>query len=387
MRRIVASAAAMLIGTMPAWAVPISQLPNAPGVSLTDAVAAESTSCNGGDCRETIQQILNFILANTNTFTQPQTSLNATPPAFNTDYGQLTGQIGSNSAHIIYNSACGGCTTADAVRGVAISPNGAGVTSVNGVASYVENQNPTSASSNTANAVGLFSVITSGTNNANNWGINTNVEDSGYSGVNLYNEFDFNIGNSQTMLNGLIIQGASSAKPTLANAVVIGNLNLSYAISGSGLSVPWSAAFVTANDAAIYGLQIGLAGGVCVNNSCPANLNSQFIGMASTDSSGAISYGYFYNSPYGIAFSSSVIPANDSSASFGSPSRNWYEMWTNRLTLKPNTSGGLPGCSYTYLGELAFVTDSQSTQIETNLQGGGAFHVPVFCDGAEWVVL
>ncbi|HEX2941527.1 MAG TPA: hypothetical protein VHO91_10800 [Rhodopila sp.] len=384
MRQILTALALSALAAPAALAVPISQLPAAPGAaaSLSDAVAAQSSNCTGGDCRETIQQIVNTVLQTANTFTVPQTVLNAAPPAFNVDYQLLTGQIGATSGGAIYNSICSGCRNADAVRGVATAPAGSDMTNVNGVASYVLNDISTTAAANSGNGVSFFGVITAGVDGANNWGINTNVEDAGKSGVNLLNEFDFNVGNSGTKINGLIMQGASSAKPYQANGFVIGNLNLSYATTGQGSSIPWSNGFVTEDAAAQTAIQIGLAGA-----RSGANLTSQPIAMASTDASGGISYAFFENTPNGMAFSSSVVPMHDSSASFGSPAQSWYEGWFNRVDLKPNTAGGLPGCSYTYLGMLAFVTDSQSTQIETNLQGGGAYHVVTFCDGAEWVVL
>ncbi|HEX2941537.1 MAG TPA: hypothetical protein VHO91_10850 [Rhodopila sp.] len=383
MRQILTALALSALAAPAALAVPISQLPAAPGAaaSLSDAVAAQSSNCTGGDCRETIQQIVNTVLQTANTFTVPQTVLNAAPPAFNVDYQLLTGQIGTTSGGSIYNSICSGCRNADAVRGVATAPAGSNITNVNGVAAYVLNNLSTSVTANGGNGVSLFGVITAGANGANNWGINTNVEDAGKTGVHLWNEFDFNVDNPQTTVNGLIIQGASSAKPSLANGFVVSGLNLAASL-GQGTPVPWDNAFVTGDGAATVAMQIGLAGAVS-----GANLLSQPIAMATTDGSGNKSYAFFQNTPGGLAFSSSVIPMHDSSASFGSPSQAWYEGWYNRIDLKPNTVGGLPACSYTYLGMLAFVTDSQSTQAETNLQGGGSFHIPAFCDGAEWVVL
>jgi hypothetical protein len=400
MRRLLASTAlTALLATaaMPASAqVKISGLSQEPGttIPLADMFAAQSTNCpNFGDCKVSMQQILATVLANSS---GAQGATNANPQPFHADYALFTSQIGNTTGAQVYADAIGncgaGCTNADALRGVATAPPGSTTANVNSVAGYLLNNNANA--NNGGNGVALFGVAISAVDGAQSWGINVNTEDSATpftvsNGSNrvLINELDFNVTSPSTLVNGLILQGASVSKPALANGFVLGNLSIGYETTGQGQSVPWAAGFLTEDDAAVYGVQLGLAKGVCVNGSCPANLDSQFLGLAATDASGQKFYSYMVNTPVGMGFSSTVIPMADSAASFGSPTNNWLELWTNRITLKPMTVSALHSCSFTYLGQLAFVTDSQSTQIETNLQGGGNYHVPVFCDGAEWVVL
>lgn len=53
-------------------------------------------------------------------------------------------------------------------------------------------------------------------------------------------------------------------------------------------------------------------------------------------------------------------------------------------TLPSFTVAGLPGCSATFKGGLAYVTDATAPTYNAALTGGGAVIVPVFCNGTAW---
>lgn len=397
MRRFLLAAtaiAAMFVGAHAADAqVKISGLSQEPGstIPLTDMFAAQSTNCpNFGDCKVSMQQILSTVLANT---TSSQGVTNTNPPLFSSDYGLFTSQIGSITGGTIYSYAIGTCgptcSAADALRGVATMNSGVTVASVNGVAGYVYNKNGKTASDNGKNAVGLFSVVVPGTNNTSNWGINVNIEDTDspgtdrYTGTNIYNEFDFNVHDRSTTVNGLILQGVSTATPAVANGFVVGNLNLAYQVGQGGSPVPWSAGFVTEDSAAVYALQVGLRG-----TTGGVNVESQYIGFATTDPSGNKNYVLLYGGGGGqlATTTPAFVPANDDAAAIGGPNNRWAEVWTEKVVLQPLTVSTLPSCNFYTSGALATVTDSKSTTTYTNVQGGGNFHALVMCDSIEWVV-
>jgi hypothetical protein len=140
------------------------------------------------------------------------------------------------------------------LEGVTILPPGSNSEGVNGIGTFVLNNNPAGAPGLAGNGVGLFSVGIAAVNDAHTWGLNTLLQDStspvvsGGTGRELWNELDFNVTSTSTVVRGLVLTGASLAEPTLSLGVEIRPL---------GVGKRWSAAFVSQNGAAVAGLTLG----------------------------------------------------------------------------------------------------------------------------------
>jgi hypothetical protein len=132
--------------------------------------------------------------------------------AITTDGSANTGRSQSGlTANQIYEYAIGpGSVPApsyDAMRGIAQHNAGSTVLDVNGVAGYVLNQNARSGSAQVSSALKGIGVCAA--NNTSCWGVDTILSDakgttdpSSYTGVSLYNEFDYEVKNASTSVGG-----------------------------------------------------------------------------------------------------------------------------------------------------------------------------------------
>ena len=145
------------------------------------------------------------------------------------------------------------------------------------VAGYFRNQAPAVAGG-TGNAVGLFAAGTAEVNGAASWGINALLQDSATraigtgTGRTLSNEFDFNVMNPATRINGVSVGGNSLAQPTSADGFIVNPL---------GTGIKWVGAFTSQDGAAQFGL---LAGAMALTG---ANTPSQYVTFAYRDSANA----------------------------------------------------------------------------------------------------
>lgn len=458
----------------------ISQFPNLPGnaASVTDAVVAQTSACIGGNCRETVGQIIgslatgsvvtpqstdyvvltpsgqsprltaissllalltpstpagvlmsannlsdvsNAVTARTNLGlggmalqspssvaltggtisgvsgsmpiltvssltlgTAPLVAANPSTAALTFDEAQITGQLsGTLSAEQIYHSIipCQTCYNDDAVRGIATANPGSTVTNVTGVAAYVLNQNPNA--NNGQNSVGLFSVGISAVNGAQTWGVNANLTDNTAQSVSsgtgrvLNNEFDFNVTSPSTMINGLVLQGASLVQPASANGIVVSPLAI------GTYNVSWNSAFYSGNGAATNALYVGTEGSPLL-----ANASSQPIVFEYTNASAVAQSLSLSASVNGLATTAAaILPSAAYGMTLGSSSYPVAGTYSKTIVLTAATVSTLPTCNSAASGTEAFVTDASSPTWNATLTGGGSgasARVHALCNGTSW---
>lgn len=148
---------------------------------------------------------------------------------------------GTTTANQVYQMIFPGATSYDAVRGMATATLGSTTTGVTGIAGYVLDLNPVSGVSQSAEAI--FGVGTTGVNGAALWGINTLIMDntsyavSTWTGVVLKNEFDFNVTSTSTVVQGLVLTGASLSTPASSIGIQLGPLAITPSVIAWGTGV------------------------------------------------------------------------------------------------------------------------------------------------------
>lgn len=386
----------------------ISEFPNMPGNSaaLGDAVVTQSNSCTGGNCRTTVGQMLSA-LGTGNTVSLPTSSdyvllipsgqtprmapISGLAPAINssalsiplsltgTDNSPFTGDGAGLSIHIneantdaglIFQDVIGcprnTCYNYDGIRSILTNHANSTTTNTNAYGAYVLNLAKNGGTGQ--NAVGYFVAGISGADNAQTWGINTNLTDSVFQGSvqnslagrRLANEFDYNVNSNQTVVWGLVFQGASSVKPQAATAILVSPLNLARG------DIPWDQAVYSGDNAAVVALHAGTSGMANVSNQ-----KSQTIELATTDGSDTERVTQIFASPSGLN-GLGATPAV-------------FAMTASSIQTAPVTVSSLPSCGSGTSGSFASVTDAQSANYNQSVSGGGSTHIPVFCNGSNWV--
>lgn len=196
--------------------------------------------------------------------------------ALTTDQSQIYGALNNSSITPDYISSCAisNCTTSvslgDAVRGIGTYTSGSTINQVDGIAGYTLN--------NAAHGTGEYdTVAVSGVgicavNNSACWGTATLLTDNlgqtitSNTGIELYNESDFNVTSPNTGGAGYVLGGTWLVQPSPG-------IN-GFVVSQPGTVGKWASAFSSANGSSNIGLSIGAsaASGDSVNGQ-PVYLN------------------------------------------------------------------------------------------------------------------
>lgn len=82
-------------------------------------------------------------------------------------------------------------------------------------------------------------------------------------------------------------------------------------------------------------------------------------------------------------FGGGVLPSASNSFDLGTSSAKWRNGYVdNLLIVTPRTVGALGACTSGNDGARSFATDATATTFASAVTGGGANHVPVYCDGS-----
>lgn len=317
----------------------------------------------------------------------------------------------------------------DALRGVAVNPNGSLNLLTNGVASYVMNSatraNPV-ASNPYPVTVNFFGASICDADNCGVWGINTVLGDSRGSNPSvhgpryLFNELDFQVTSVQTQVSGLNFTGASTAQPSYAVATACLTLD-----QASGTIAKWSSCHTSVDGATTTFASIGAqaATGVNINSQ---NLTFGFrdgagLGKATTMAAspsgvlvvstsgigGSIILGTAASSFYTTTDNSGLVLNNRGSV-LASANRlligsdvNWtsvelgsgsgpISLFGTRIEAgtaflhNVKTVATLPACAAGTKYHEYTVSDATAPAYNTNVVGGGAVAIKVMCDGANW---
>lgn len=168
-----------------------------------------------------------------------------------------------------------GVTSFDAVDGFLDIPVSSTIINQSAIGGYVRNKSGGNGAS--GNGVALFGIATAETNNTVSWGINTICQDASTIGVGTgtgrqcQDEFDYQIQNPGTVVYGIVVEGASSAQPTVGTG---------YLVNQIGVGFTWPIGFQTADASSQVGAQFGTI-------STTANSNGQAVVMTWRDGSNA----------------------------------------------------------------------------------------------------
>ena len=155
-----------------------------------------------------------------------------------------------------------------------------GSTSVNNdaIAAYIVDNMPSVNAGQAGNATMLYANGVANVSGAYLWGLNPGLSDkAGITGAHLQNEFDFNISNAGTVVNGLLLTGQSTAQPTQAPAISIAPLDFFDATP----HIHWTYALITQPAATSGGI---LLGPVCATGG--SSCQSQGLSLGFADSGG-----------------------------------------------------------------------------------------------------
>lgn len=439
------SAIAALVPTPTAQPSPISTLPNLAGneASLSDAFQAESSSCTGGNCRETLGQLLGTLASGTVVTTPSPSDYVVLAPSGQTlrlapvSALQGSGSGGTTGALLSKNNLSDLASVATArsnlglgslalqgsnqvsITGGAIT----GLTSLSGTG-IVRFSNPASAPStldtseleadlNTNgagfNAASMFSAIIgcstcfnndamrgvatefSGATASNTTGVagyvinqNNSTE---YNSVSLFGVGISAVSGAQvwgvnTNLTDNVVQGASTGTgQTLNNEFDFNVTSPNTQINGLLLQGNSLAEPASANGVTVLNLHIGHYDKPWSNAFYSGNGASQTAVYVGTEGTPAAAN----VSSQPIAF----ITTNSASAEevtelYATPSALITSAHAFMIT--PATVSTLPACSAGTGGSIGSVTDATSASYGAPVSGGGSIHIPVFCNGTNWTI-
>ena len=203
------------------------------------------------------------------------------PPAFSGTSGNAWDYKFANSSTGAYQIlGAGAFFFQDGVQFVYQMPAGSDVTQLNAVSTYVTNNAAASDFNNginvTINYFGLSNATAPGSQvYAQNFVLGDTGPSSTSGRLCRGVEYDFNVGFTNTRLDGVVLRGGSVAQPTQAFGFTCDTLN---AFMGTGAPM-WTVGFQTTDGAAAIAFRVGLA-----NNA--VNQPSQPIAFGSTDING-----------------------------------------------------------------------------------------------------
>lgn len=326
----------------------------------------------GADVRRRLLAPTLFLLAGTAHAQQVPDPVSKTAPAviadkktggITTDGAGLTTQSNSTyTANDIYRmTTTFPVNSYDAIRGVAVATSGTTNEGVMAVAGYAIGLTAQGAPGSGANPVALFGVGVAAANSGWAWGLNTVLTDttvpgmvSSSTGRQLWNELDFNVTSSNTVVNGLILTGASVVTPTLA---------VGFQVAPLGTGHPWTAAYTSRDGAAVTGLALGAQG-------TTASSPGQLLLLNWYTSGGAVANHNFQ--------SSSGVLTMDSTA--GPGTGNFALANGNFRTKDGGSSSGLVLGQQNTTGSLS---DSQTLDFGFSNSGGVPFNLSLQAKSAD----
>jgi len=153
---------------------------------------------------------------------------------------------GMNPTNMVYYPAAGCCSTMDAVAGGIVVPPGSTVSTVSGIAGYVQN-NCDTGSGHFCNGVGLYGWAKAAADGAYVWGQNVIVNDDGtnHSGMGFIGE-EVDMGTNSTApaeYNGFVLIGGNVPNGFAMPAGAFG-FNLQGPFQANGSIAPWPYGFI-----------------------------------------------------------------------------------------------------------------------------------------------
>lgn len=200
----------------------------------------------------------NNTFSGTNTFTGVNVYKGSiTSNSLNT-FSQLSGSSGTASGITdlaLYQEIFPGVTMTNNVSSVLDIPASSSPVAQNALAGFIRNK---SGGGGTAgNGVALFGVGTAETANTATWGINTLLQDSStraigsVTGIIIKNEFDFDVMNPGTVVQGISVSGNSLAQPTSS---------VGFQVASLGTGIIWEIGLETVDAACGSGIVLGSLG-------------------------------------------------------------------------------------------------------------------------------
>lgn len=416
MKALLGALAFVLLAIGCASAQPVSTFPQA------------STPLSGSEIQYIIQNGVSkqITVGNLATTVLPQTLAGQGTGPLTSDQAQLTVQLNNPAitANYLYrclvSAACGASVfTDDAVRGIAT--NTAGTTNsdlITGLAGYFLNNAPASGGRAVNVGVGAYGVCA--VNGSNCWGFDSIISDnlglniSAGTGKGIYNEFDLAVTSASTIGGGMMLGGTWLVQPAGINGFAV---NTVWGACGTGPCAPfakWASGFIVQSGAASVGVNVGAANYTVTANvpsmpvyleyydgsATPQNVSltalggQLFLGGTAAAGFNVVNGGYTASVGNGYSVGTQAVASATATAAFIAPGSGFTSVQVGNgtasialnglATLKQYTVATLPPCSSGAANNLAVVSDATAPTYNGALTGGGAVHIPVFCNGTSW---